>query len=358
MACYLCNKNLDGWEATDDAWQEHTKHAAQCPLVRLDTTGGRQATFSNSWPHGATLSPTNMVRAGFFYWPKLQPSKGYVDDTCVCFQCGLALDGWEEGDDPQVEHSKRRPGCPFISKGVALHPCSFEFILGSKPDTNAVTHISASTIKCKEPKENNKKNLLAGARFRLPTTKQDAIAKPLAETKEEKLTIQHSTFDFKEKENKRPSPEEKRVPKSTLGANDDAPALKRSLRPRKQTIRSSFIASTQKTMVDQSVSAPVPSIPAILPIISSTPSIPQHAPKRRRKMTSILVTDDHRERTKQQLLKPLNIEYDEQKDLEEMNVGQFIDHLVESKLKNFDEKGLNLQKAFETESASLIATLL
>lgn len=68
-----------------------------------------------------------------------------MDDTAICFQCGLALDGWEEGDDPHHEHSRRRPDCPFVKKGIALHPCSFEFLLGSKPDTNAIRHISSSS---------------------------------------------------------------------------------------------------------------------------------------------------------------------------------------------------------------------
>lgn len=68
-----------------------------------------------------------------------------MDDTAVCFQCGLALDGWEEGDDPHNEHAKRRPDCPFVKKGIALHPCSFEFLLGSKPDINAIRHISSSS---------------------------------------------------------------------------------------------------------------------------------------------------------------------------------------------------------------------
>ncbi|XP_055856435.1 baculoviral IAP repeat-containing protein 5 [Episyrphus balteatus] len=33
-ACFVCDKILDGWEATDDPWKEHAKHAPQCMFVK------------------------------------------------------------------------------------------------------------------------------------------------------------------------------------------------------------------------------------------------------------------------------------------------------------------------------------
>ncbi|NP_001157375.1 inhibition of apoptosis protein 2 [Bombyx mori] len=33
--CFLCGKELDGWESTDDPWIEHKSHAAQCAFVQL-----------------------------------------------------------------------------------------------------------------------------------------------------------------------------------------------------------------------------------------------------------------------------------------------------------------------------------
>ncbi|KAG6459425.1 baculoviral IAP repeat-containing protein 5 [Manduca sexta] len=33
--CFLCGKELDGWEASDDPWAEHKSHAAQCAFVQL-----------------------------------------------------------------------------------------------------------------------------------------------------------------------------------------------------------------------------------------------------------------------------------------------------------------------------------
>lgn len=34
-ACFLCGKVLDNWEADDDPWFEHRKHAPQCLFATL-----------------------------------------------------------------------------------------------------------------------------------------------------------------------------------------------------------------------------------------------------------------------------------------------------------------------------------
>lgn len=33
--CFICGKQLDGWDADDDPWQEHAKHQSDCPFVLL-----------------------------------------------------------------------------------------------------------------------------------------------------------------------------------------------------------------------------------------------------------------------------------------------------------------------------------
>lgn len=155
VCCYLCEKNLDGWEPADDAWAEHVRHSPACPLVTLDTEASRVATFAHAnvareslggapaWPHAhlPNLAAERMARAGFFFYPRVARGQ---DDTAVCFQCGLALDGWEPGDDPRSEHVRRRPECPFVRGAVTVRPCSFECFLASRPDVHAVKHVSAS----------------------------------------------------------------------------------------------------------------------------------------------------------------------------------------------------------------------
>lgn len=53
-----------------------------------------------------------MAEAGFFW-------KGTATepDTAACFLCGKVLDGWEESDDPWMEHKKHAPQCVFAKKG-------------------------------------------------------------------------------------------------------------------------------------------------------------------------------------------------------------------------------------------------
>lgn len=33
--CFMCLKELDGWEPDDDPWQEHKNHSPQCPFLTL-----------------------------------------------------------------------------------------------------------------------------------------------------------------------------------------------------------------------------------------------------------------------------------------------------------------------------------
>lgn len=33
--CFICCKQLDGWEPTDDPWEEHRNHSSSCPFVEL-----------------------------------------------------------------------------------------------------------------------------------------------------------------------------------------------------------------------------------------------------------------------------------------------------------------------------------
>uniref|UniRef100_A0A093VFE6 Protein bir1 n=1 Tax=Talaromyces marneffei PM1 TaxID=1077442 RepID=A0A093VFE6_TALMA len=51
-------------------------------------------------------SPEQLAHAGFYF----QPYDTNPDNT-MCFLCGRALDGWEEGDDPVTEHLKHSPDC-------------------------------------------------------------------------------------------------------------------------------------------------------------------------------------------------------------------------------------------------------
>jgi len=73
----------------------------------------RTATFNNNWPHegrkGWKCKTKKLVEAGWCYDPSPE-----FDDGVRCFYCDLSLDGWEPKDDPEHEHRRRSPECPFF----------------------------------------------------------------------------------------------------------------------------------------------------------------------------------------------------------------------------------------------------
>ncbi|XP_059154601.1 uncharacterized protein LOC131940059 [Physella acuta] len=65
----------------------------------------RFESFAN-WLFGHILSVNDLVAAGFFY-------AGY-DDCVRCFQCGVGLKSWKEGDNIIEQHHKHKPSCPLL----------------------------------------------------------------------------------------------------------------------------------------------------------------------------------------------------------------------------------------------------
>ncbi|XP_060575408.1 baculoviral IAP repeat-containing protein 7-B-like [Ruditapes philippinarum] len=66
----------------------------------------RLSSFTN-WNQGI-VDPTQLAEAGFFYTG---------DRDCVtCFFCGDGMKGWEEGDNPWIEHARWFPNCSFVKQ--------------------------------------------------------------------------------------------------------------------------------------------------------------------------------------------------------------------------------------------------
>lgn len=119
VACYLCDRRLDGWEKDDDPIEEHLKHSPECGYATLmniareahyDTNNiddptsasieqARRATFEAGWPHeskrGWTCKTEQMVQAGWHFTPT-----AVSEDFASCAYCNLSLDGWEPKDNP------------------------------------------------------------------------------------------------------------------------------------------------------------------------------------------------------------------------------------------------------------------
>ncbi|KAI0541542.1 hypothetical protein GGR58DRAFT_456429 [Xylaria digitata] len=129
--CFLCRKNVDGWEEDDNPFEEHLRLSPHCgwAIVAGIETGlgdyalddpissemiaARKATFSDRWPHdgkrGWKCKTKQLVDAGWKYTPTMDS-----DDMATCTYCQLALDGWEPKDNPMDEHYRRSPECPFF----------------------------------------------------------------------------------------------------------------------------------------------------------------------------------------------------------------------------------------------------
>lgn len=135
VECFLCARQLDGWEKDDDPLEEHLKHGSDCAWALLmsieqegeydlsnmeDPTAGpiasaRQTTFESiGWPHegkkGWACKIEQMVEAGWHFAPTNE-----CEDYTSCVYCKLSLDGWEPKDDPFEEHHRRSPECPFFA---------------------------------------------------------------------------------------------------------------------------------------------------------------------------------------------------------------------------------------------------
>ncbi|KAJ9610725.1 hypothetical protein H2200_005502 [Cladophialophora chaetospira] len=131
--CYLCERQLGGWEPDDDPAEEHLKHSPECGWAILmnaaqeakqdtenmeDPTGqlltdARRATFAIGWPHESKRAwrckTDKMVEAGWYFAPVAEG-----EDYVSCSYCKLSLDGWEPKDDPFEEHHRRSPDCIFF----------------------------------------------------------------------------------------------------------------------------------------------------------------------------------------------------------------------------------------------------
>ncbi|KAK2041401.1 AT hook domain-containing protein [Colletotrichum somersetense] len=132
VACFLCNKSLDGWEQGDNPLEEHLKHSPDCgwaivagiaaninDLATEDPASARmiaarKATFDARWPHEGKRGWKNKIKqlaeAGWKYTPSIE-----YNDMATCTYCELALDGWEQNDKPMDEHFSRSPSCPYFA---------------------------------------------------------------------------------------------------------------------------------------------------------------------------------------------------------------------------------------------------
>ena len=91
----------------------------------------RLRTFEGSWNNLSPVTPKALVQAGFFYCG--------LEDIVQCAWCYGKLGGWEQCDDPLVEHVKHFPNCSKFGdrKGVVSASLLITNIMQGDSDLNS-----------------------------------------------------------------------------------------------------------------------------------------------------------------------------------------------------------------------------
>ncbi|KAJ8922023.1 hypothetical protein NQ315_008662 [Exocentrus adspersus] len=130
VECFACNLKISEWNYGDQVMYRHIALSPTCPFVLNPSTSGnvpmispnvpssssrspyryrdervRLESFEN-WPAGNIVSPERLARAGFYYLRE--------GDNTKCAYCKGIVRAWEPGDDPDAEHKRHFPNCPFV----------------------------------------------------------------------------------------------------------------------------------------------------------------------------------------------------------------------------------------------------
>lgn len=76
----------------------------------------RLATYDSRFVSSKTAG--ELAESGLFYIGVYECMEGLVKDCCRCFYCGAGFACWQESDDVQLQHVKKRPECWFARDRV------------------------------------------------------------------------------------------------------------------------------------------------------------------------------------------------------------------------------------------------
>ncbi|CAH1961036.1 unnamed protein product [Acanthoscelides obtectus] len=150
VECFACHLKISEWNYGDQVMARHAALSSTCPFVTNPITSGnipilstfsvptsssdpysesveaRLASFEN-WPSSNVVSPESLANAGFFYL-------GDGDNTKCAF-CKGVVRAWEQGDNPDHEHKRHFPNCPYVTSVINKRCGPVAFY--KKPFTNA-----------------------------------------------------------------------------------------------------------------------------------------------------------------------------------------------------------------------------
>ncbi|KAB5577973.1 hypothetical protein GE09DRAFT_1214186 [Coniochaeta sp. 2T2.1] len=142
---------------------------------RRTSTASSRAPKALTWPH-KKLPPASFAKAGFVFQPT--PSN---PDNVVCFLCDKHLDGWEEDDNPLIEHLKHVPDCGWaivaaveaeLGEYAKVHPLDPRMVEARKATfgSGRWPYDGKKGWKCKT------KQLVEGGWYYSPTDESDDMA--------------------------------------------------------------------------------------------------------------------------------------------------------------------------------------
>lgn len=133
VECFSCGLRISNWEYSDQVMATHRRLSPSCPFVMDPSASGNVPKSSSSptenvanayqdeqvrlssfadWPISEIVNPESLARAGFYY---LKHS-----DKTKCAYCNGVVGSWEIGDDPDREHKRHFPDCPFVRTAINL----------------------------------------------------------------------------------------------------------------------------------------------------------------------------------------------------------------------------------------------
>lgn len=130
VECFSCGLRMSEWNYGDQVMARHRHLNPQCPFVLDPSTSGnvpktaqsadnhqpnlknesvRLQTFVN-WPVPEIVTPESLARAGFYFV--------HQSDKTKCAFCNGVVGSWEIGDNPDREHKRHFPECPFVRSTI------------------------------------------------------------------------------------------------------------------------------------------------------------------------------------------------------------------------------------------------
>ncbi|KAL1131911.1 hypothetical protein AAG570_011522 [Ranatra chinensis] len=142
VQCFSCGVRIADWNYGDKVMARHRVLDPGCPFVINPTQSGnvplvndsrrivtsqsdvnssqrsslsipthsrsaRLRSFSN-WPIPFIVSPEQLSQSGFFYTQ--------LGDKVQCAYCNVLVERWEPGDEPDIEHVRHFPECPYMNR--------------------------------------------------------------------------------------------------------------------------------------------------------------------------------------------------------------------------------------------------